>query len=202
MDTRNRVVGDWSELAGSLPFSGFWKTRLRWITGCSFSPMDLGPSPIPKADPFPYKGLQKSIGSDQSTDCHVGLGFQFWLCSPSLGDWTWTSLDLSFSLYIRRLDQMVQKATPSECGSFPWFRKLPHGPPWAVPPQALDPAFCFLAAAEPGPGRGWLPGTASPRQSPGSPKSGMGPQAAVTMTNARVLPGWGPGLLKKGKEDC
>uniref|UniRef100_A0A452RLT0 Seizure related 6 homolog n=1 Tax=Ursus americanus TaxID=9643 RepID=A0A452RLT0_URSAM len=40
---------------------------------------------------------------------------------------------------------------------------------WAAAPQALEPASCFLAAVEPGPGRGWLPGTVPPKQTALSP---------------------------------
>lgn len=55
----------------------------------------------------------------------------------------WTSLNLSFRL-CKRLNQLIQKAPASKCGSFAWFRNVLHGPDLAVAAQALDPASSQL----------------------------------------------------------
>lgn len=128
------------------------------------------------------------MSSDQSTDCHVGLG-----SSPgSVAHLLVTGLGLlwmSVSLSVKGdWTRWCRRPLPLNVAPF-------LGSESSLMGQTGQCHLRLLAAAEPGPGRGWLPGTAAPRQSPGSPKSGMSPQAAVTMTHARVLPGWGPGLL-------
>lgn len=72
-----------------------------------------------------------------------------------------------------------------------------HTGQWHLRPLTLLPGSYRTWARE-----GRLPGTVLPRQSPGRPAGGVGPQPAIIMANGMVLPEEGAGLLKKGKEAC